>query len=66
MLCWAWLTGCAAAQHPIGPARVTVLEEGRDYQGFSTAPQKCQQRTLPPPSQPRRRVAYGKRRWIIL
>jgi len=30
-----------------GPARIEVLEEGRDYQGWSPAPAKCQQRPFP-------------------
>ena len=29
-----------------GTARISVLEEGRDYQGWSPAPTKCQQRSF--------------------
>jgi hypothetical protein len=70
-LCWATLAGCAAVQRPIGPAQVTVLEEGRDYTGFSAAEWlrlKCQQRPalLPTLPAPPRKVRYGKWRWVIL
>ncbi len=66
-LCWAGLTGCAAVQRPTGPARITVLEEGRDYTGFSAAEWlrlKCQQRPAAPT--PPRKVRYGKWHWVIL
>jgi hypothetical protein len=66
-LCWAWLAGCAAVHRPIGPARVVVLEEGRDYTGFSAAEYlrlKCQQRPATPA--PPRKVRYGVLRWIVL
>lgn len=32
---------------PTGGAIITVLEEGRDYQGWSPAPVRCQQKPFP-------------------
>jgi hypothetical protein len=31
----------------VAPASIDVLEEGRDYQGWSPAPAKCQQKPFP-------------------